>query len=189
MTNTANMNYDAFSHGQIKSKLWLCETLEPHLPILADVAILGSWYNVLGFMMLTRNQNRYSSITGIDVDSKAITIANKICNYWTMDNVKIRNLELDANSVVFDFCTVVINCSAEHMRSARWYENIPSGSLVCIQSSNVTEINDPWFIQNPSHSISNFASKYPLTTTLFLDTLPIRYQSWGYDRYMVIGIK
>jgi hypothetical protein len=25
------MNYDAFSHGQIKSKLWLAEKIEPYI--------------------------------------------------------------------------------------------------------------------------------------------------------------
>jgi hypothetical protein len=189
MISLDNMNFDSFSHGQIKSKLWLCEQLEPHLPNKVDIAVLGAWYNVLAFMLLSRNQYRYNSITGIDNSQEAIDIANRICDYWIIENNKVKNWSLDANTVAFDFCNVVINCSSEHMKNTHWFDNIPAGTLICIQSSNVTDIKEPWYIKNPSHSIADFATKYPVSLTLFLDALPIRYQGWGYDRYMLIGIK
>ena len=56
------MDFLSFSHGQTQSKLWLCETIEPYLPKDAVVAILGCWYNTLGFMLLTRNQSMYQHI-------------------------------------------------------------------------------------------------------------------------------
>jgi trans-aconitate methyltransferase len=189
MMNACNFNYDSFSHGQIKSKLWLCEKLEQHLPTNSNIAILGAWYNVLAFMLLTRNTKNYTSITGIDNSEDAISIANRICDYWIIENNKVKNWSLDANTVVFNFCNVVINCSSEHMENTYWFANIPAGTLVCIQSSNVTDTKEPWYIKNPSHSIIDFANKYPVSSTLFLDALPIRYQGWGYDRYMLIGIK
>ena len=68
------MNFDAFSHGQIQSKIWLCEELEPHTPIHANIRILGSWYNILAFMLLTRRpEYYYNSIEGIDIDPDAMT--------------------------------------------------------------------------------------------------------------------
>ncbi len=54
----------SFSHGQTQSKLWLCETMEPHLPQNAVVAILGCWYNMLGFMLITRNKQLLSACLG-----------------------------------------------------------------------------------------------------------------------------
>ena len=70
-----NMNYDAFSHGQTLSKIWLCEQLESHIPKNTRAAILGSWYNVLAFMMLTRKSELYQYILGIDIDPLATDIA------------------------------------------------------------------------------------------------------------------
>jgi hypothetical protein len=52
------MNLDSFSHGQIASKLWLCDHIEQYVTDNSRVAIVGSWYNVLAFMMLTRNESR-----------------------------------------------------------------------------------------------------------------------------------
>jgi hypothetical protein len=75
------------------------------------------------------------------------------------------------------------------MGSSAWFDNISPGTMVCIQSSNVTDTTEPWLIKNPSHSIDEFLSKYPLSEIKFSETLPITYEDWGYDRYMIIGIK
>ena len=72
------MDWDSFSHGQIQSKLWLCQELERHLPQNARVAILGSWHNVLAFMLLTRGADRYQTIVGIDLDKKVQKVADKL---------------------------------------------------------------------------------------------------------------
>jgi hypothetical protein len=190
MINSGEFNYDSVSHGQIKSKLWLCESIEPYLPIKSSIAILGSWYNMLGFMLLTRNNKTYDSIVGIDQDESAVQISNKILNYWVIEHdTKFRSINADVNSVTLNNYNVIINCSPEHMENIDWFTNIQAGSLVCIQTSNVTDPNYPWLIKNPSPDINSFVSKYPLKETLFLDTLPIRYKDWGYDRYMLIGIK
>jgi hypothetical protein len=190
MTNTVDINFDSFSHGQIKSKLWLCEKLEPCLPDSPiNIVILGSWYNILGFMLLVRNEKKYKTITGVDVDSSVQPIANKICDYWVLESKQVHNIVEDANLIDYQFIDVVINCSPEHMDNTNWFDNIPCGTLVCIQSSNMTDSSEPWHIKNPSHSIEDFANKYPVSSTLFLDALPIRYQDWGYERYMLIGIK
>lgn len=190
MTNSFNVNLDSFSHGQIKSKLWLCESLEPYLPSVSTIAILGSWYNILSFMLLTRNNKNYESIVGIDQDIESIEISNKINNYWILENKsKFKNIHEDVNVSTLDSYNVVINSSPEHMEKRTWFDNIAAGTLVCIQSSNMLDPDHPWYIKNPSPNIDSFASKYPLSKIMFLDTLPIRYNDWGYDRYMIIGIK
>lgn len=181
-------NLDCFSHGQIASKLWLCETLEPLIKDKASVLILGSWINVLGFMLLTRNPSKYSNILGIDKDNSVIKLADKVNNYWFIKGI-LRNLNYDANTINKQGYDVVINCSSEHMESTEWFDSISNGTLVCVQSSNSTDKNDPWLIENPSTTIESFMEKYPLTNIKFAGTLPIRYNDWGYDRYMIIGIK
>lgn len=180
-------NFDSFSHGQIVSKIWLCEHLEPFLPENATVAILGSWYNVLSFMMLTRKQDAYQYILGIDIDDSVSDIADKINNAWTFES-KVQNITGDARTYDYSNFDIVINCSSEHMGS-EWFSQISTGTIVCIQTSNVIDTEYPWLVSNPSSSLHEFIEKYPLNQILFSGEKEITYPDWGYSRYMLIGIK
>ena len=183
------MNYDSFSHGQILSKIWLCEQLEPHVPKNTKAAILGSWYNVLAFMMLTRRSDLYQFISGIDHDHLATDIADKICNAWTFgDNPKVTNITSDVSEYDYIEFNLVINCSVEHM-SIDWFDLIPVGTTVCIQSSNVSDATYPWYVSNPNINQEILAKKYPLSQTLFSGEKEFNYGDWGYKRFMLIGIK
>jgi hypothetical protein len=184
------MNYDAFSHGQIKSKIWLCEQLEQHIPNNATIAILGGWYNILGFLLLVRDQNKISSILNIDIDISAIDIANKINEGWMIgSNAKISNIVSDSNTYNYQGFDVVINCSPEHMASNDWFNNIPNGTLVCLQSSDIDINDDIWKVTNPNKSLDDFIKKYPLSQCLYKDSIEFVYGEWGYKRFMIIGIK
>lgn len=184
------MDFSSFSHGQVQSKQWLCETLEPYIPKQSKVAILGSWYNVLGLMMLTRQHKQYQEILGIDKDAEAIRTAEKICNAWTFgDTKKIRNIKADANYFSFLKYNIIINCSPEHMEKQLWFDNINSGSLVCLQTSNLDYTDEVWKITNPIYTLEEFKNKYPLSHIIVSDTLDIEYNDWGYKRFMLIGTK
>jgi hypothetical protein len=178
------MNYDSFSHGQIKSKLWLCEKLEPYIAN-KKIVVLGGWYNIIAFMLLSRG-NHIEKITSIDVDTSVAPIANKINDLWVIEGI-VENITGNANNIPVQH-DVIINCSSEHM-DIDWFDQIRPGTIVCIQSSNIIDPNDPWFIKTASPDIESFKQKYNLSKTLFCDTLRIQYDSWGYDRYMIIGIK
>jgi hypothetical protein len=182
------MNLDSFSHGQIKSKMWLCEKLEPLIPDKSHILILGAWLNTLGFMLLTRNPKKYSQIKAIDIDPNSVELANKVCDYWYIEGPQ-RSEVADANNYEMRGYNVIINCSSEHMNGNRWFENIPKNTLVCIQSSNVTNLDEAWDIKTPSPTFESFMEKYPLSVGIFSGVLPIQYDHWGYDRYMTIGIK
>lgn len=183
------MNLDAFSHGQIKSKMWLCENLEPFVKPNANAAILGCWYNTLAFMLLIRNQVSFNKIFGVDMDNQAVKLADHVCNLWVLDGKIVENIVADVNQYQYKNINLVINCSSEHIIGKEWFDNIPSGTLVCIQSSNVTNTNWPWCIKTPSNCLDDFLQKYPLQQTNFKGILPITYPTWGYERYMVIGVK
>ncbi len=184
-----SLNFDSFSHGQIISKIWLCEHLEPYILKNARIAILGSWYNVLSFMMITRQPNRYQYILGIDVNPEAITVADKICNTWTNGiNAVVENIIGDAGEFLYGEFDVVINCSPEHM-SSDWYKNVKEGTLVCVQSSDITDSTYPWLVSNPNHDMDTMIEKYPLSQRYFMGTKDIEYADWGYKRFMTIGLK
>lgn len=177
------MNFDSFSHGQMKSKLWLAEKLE-QCNLGDNIVVLGSWYNLTALVLKMHNYS--GKIIGIDIDPEVKTIADKLCDMWVIEG-SVENITGDSTSIDVPYETV-INCSSEHM-TTDWFDNIREGTLVCIQSSNVTDPEYPWLIKTASPDIESFKQKYNLSTTLFCDTLRIQYNDWGYDRYMLIGIK
>ena len=73
--------------------------------------------------------------------------------------------------------------------SDKWFDKVKQGTLVCIQSSDVTDEYYPWLVTNPNPDIETFKNKYPLSHTMFLDNRNIQYGNWGYNRFMLIGIK
>lgn len=176
------MNLSSFSHGQVKSKIWLAENLEKYLG--NNIAVLGSWYNLTAFILKTRGYK--GTILGIDIDPSVKEIANIVCSCWYIEG-EVDNITDDVTKIPLTHETI-INCSSEHM-PIDWFNNVAAGRLVCIQSSNMVDDKDPWYVVNPSPTIESFAEKYPLSKTLFLDTLRIQYADWGYDRYMLIGYK
>jgi len=184
------MELESFSHGQIQSKQWLCEQLEPYLPNAATICVPGSWHNVLAFMLLTRNPNKYRSIVGIDVDPSVKTLADNICQAWMISPTAIvNNVTQNANSFNYDGYNAVINCSVEHFESDEWFRKINPGTIVCIQSSNVDDSGDIWKISRPNKTYGEFVEKYPLTSYYFSGTKEITYDTGGYSRFMIIGIK
>jgi hypothetical protein len=184
---TSLINFDAFSHGQIDSKLWLCDLLEPQLKSNCKIAIAGSWYNLLSLLMLSRRSHGYQLIRGIDIDSEAVKVADKICNAWTMrENRIVDNCVADAGTFDYTDFDCVINCSVEHMASD-WFSQVAPDTLVCIQSSDVIDPEYPWLITNPNPDMETLVKKYPLSQTLYQGEKEINYGSWGYKRFMIIG--
>jgi hypothetical protein len=185
------MNFDSFSHGQIMAKLWLCEQLEMHMPKKADVVILGGWHNVLGFMLQCRRPDAYNSITSVDIDESAKSVADKIMDAWCYDPLKatVHNITNDAANLDFDNNNVYINTSTEHFETTEWFDKIPDGALVALQSSSVTDKNDPWYIRQPTANFEDFINLYPLAVNLYAGQKRTQYNEWGYDRYMIIGYK
>lgn len=186
------MDMTAFSHGQAQSKLWLCEQLEPLVPENTQALILGSWYNLLGFMLLSRHPEKYISITGIDKNPEAIDIADKLNNGWMIANdKKIKNICNDVNSLNstdFSPYNLIINTSCEHM-NVDWYDRIVSDQLLCLQTCNLVTSDPNWNIINPSPTMNDFKSKYPMSQILFEGMKVFDYGHLVYTRYMLIGRK
>ena len=185
MTDTVEFDSDSFSHGQIVSKLWLCQQLEPYLCPDQRVAILGCWYNVLGFMLRVRGHQQH--ITGYDCDTGAVSWARRICDTWNFDK-SMQHVAADVKQVDFSEYDLVINTSSEHM-SGSWFDRVNPGSTVCIQSSDVMDTEPPWLIANGSVDLEDFMSKYPMSRLLFSGQKSFDYGQLCYSRFMVIGVK
>lgn len=186
------MNFNSFSHGQVQSKVWLCKELEKFVHANLKIAILGSWYNLVAFMLLTRNADRYQHILGVDIDPDVKETADKITDAWRIGNdYKVENITADANVVDLAGYDLVINCSVEHMDGTVWFDKLEKDTMVCIQSSNMQTINDDvWKCINANSSIDDLLQKYPLSRYLYSGEKEFRYSDDnGYKRFMIIGIK
>ena len=79
-------NYDSLSDGQIGSKLWLCDNLEPIVrknfdePI--EIWIYGAWYGILPFLFLSRNSFPIKKLVLLDLDQNANEVSRHFLNHW-----------------------------------------------------------------------------------------------------------
>lgn len=196
MTNLNKFDtHESFYHGLVKSKLWLCEELETAMyreciskPTLH---ILGCWDNLLAFMLLTRKPEYYNSVYGYDIDPEAIANANKVCDMWKYESPMVTNIVQDVNDTDYSTHTnsIFINCSIDQMDSNNWYNSIPKGSLVCIQTTNMKDSEFPWYIKQTTDSLSELINKFNLSNLLYSGVKNISYETNGYKRYMIIGTK
>jgi hypothetical protein len=188
-------SFESFRHGLVVSKLWLCEELEPIINSLyqkpVSVHVLGSWTNLLSFMMIVRNRKLYKEFHGYDIDESCKSISDKICDAWLYENPKVYNYTCNADNL--DYFSkdplLIINCSVDQMETNIWYDNIPKGSLVCLQTTDVLDENFPWLIKQKSPDIGAFQNRYKLSNTYYTGSKRIEYATWGYNRFMLIGIK
>lgn len=187
------MDFSAFSHGQIQSKLWLAENLEKFIPFPLRTAIVGSWYNVLGFMLLSRNHSLYEYIHGYDIDHNSSIMADKINDAWMInENQKIKNFTKNANCIDFSCYDLIISTSVEDISSI-WYDKILSNTLVCLQAIDLLpEVSDKypnWKIKNYIPDMETFKEKYDMKEIFFEGITTYDYTHLKYNRFMLIGKK
>lgn len=194
------MDFLSFSHGQITSKIWLCEELEKYCKLNDNLYILGGWHNILGFMFSVRKPNFFKRIHNIDIDSEVIEIADKICDTWINQlytNSHIINTCADSNEYELQLNNVtdiVINCSVEHFKTNDWFNKLPTNTLVCVQSSDikdkdVIESVDTWQQNQPNSDLATFLNRFPVSEYLYVGTKTFEYPDYGYNRFMMIGKK
>lgn len=196
---------DAFSRGQIQSKIWLTKELANIKPAYNDIMVLAAWYGQLRSILdikITYNRMRL-----LDVDSVSCAISDNVFNYLELENYKVKScctninelncykngyeLSLqnysDPNSKVITekfLPDLIINTSAEHM-SDDWFNQIrfkelDSDPVVAIQSNNLFDV--PEHI-NCVHSVDHMKKKFPMREVLYEGELQLK----GYKRFMLIG--
>jgi len=183
---------DAFSSGQILSKIWLAEELEfvikklkfqPPLRIL----ILGGWYGLTNFILQIRSNLNIEKIRSIDLDQDSCENADLINNLWVWQEWKFKSLVDDANYFEYskeDF-NLIINTSVEHIDSKKWFDKIPNDTLVVLQSNNMDHED-----HCRNHlSCEDLLLDFPLNKVYFSGEKLFEYPSWSFKRFMIIGKK
>jgi hypothetical protein len=200
-----NIISDAFSRGQIQSKVWLTKELANIKTNYNDIMVMASWYGQVRSIldvMLTYNRMRL-----LDIDPVSCAISDNVFNYLELENYKVKSCCANINEltcykngyelnlhnysdpeskvIVEKFePDLIINTSAEHMDDA-WFNQIrfkefENNPIVAIQSNNLFDI--PEHI-NCVHGIDHMKKKFPMKEILFEGELKLK----GYKRVMLIG--
>jgi hypothetical protein len=179
------VNKDAFSSGQIGSKIWLCEELEKLNWSSHLTYIYGGWYGVTAFLLLNRGKFHVDKIRSLDIDPACEQVADMINENWVWQEWKFKAFTQDCNNFEGQYGDLVINTSTEHFDSMQWFDRLPTGTRVILQGNNMP--HDDHVIH--SNTLDDFVNHYPLSTINFKGEKNFVYPNWSFTRYMVIGIK
>ena len=191
--NTDLINMDAWSDGQMRSKIWLCNLIEKDFsksnrPL--EIWILGSWYGLLAQFLLIREKLPLKRIRLFDIDPEALKISHKMLNTWMIENkIEILHHQLDCTNIPENMWLekpdIIINTSSEHFENDRWLQ-FPEGIHFYAQSTNM---DHPTHI-NRATSLSDFKSRIGQVSKItHAEQIEFRYPNFEFDRYMIAGIK
>lgn len=182
-----NIDKDAFSNGQIDSKLWLCRELENLFDKIDTIWVYGGWYGITAFLLRSRNNIQIQKIHSYDLDTSCQSVADMINENWVIKNWQFKAFTKDCNDLHPNINEVdlIINTSTEHFDSMQWWDNIPKGTYVALQGNNMPHDDHCVYSAN----LSEFCSRYPLTETSYKGTLDFHYPTWEFTRFMTIGMK
>ena len=179
-SNNPMRTLDAFWSGQMKSKEWLIDNLEPFVTKPSRIEIHGGWVGVLASMIFqSKIPARY--IASIDIDPLCQHVA-------TMMN-KIEEQDGRFTAITHDMCTVpvngdvIINTSCEHITQEQydtWLQRMPKNSLLVLQSNNYNIAEHVRL----ADSVDDFAKQCKIKV-LWQGELQLPL----YKRFMIIGNK
>ena len=173
----------SFTHDLVASKVWLLTELARIAPQVGTVYVLGSWYGNLGVLLALDPVIRYKRLINVETDRKFLQASKRIHNHLGIGNTEY--MLADANKLDYRQLGpdgVVINTSLTDMEGQDWFDRIPSGTLVAMQSRD----HDPG---NEAHSTQDILDRFPLSEIIYDGELELADPETEYTRYMVIGIK
>lgn len=199
-SNDIEIDDDCFSRGQLQSKLWLINKLDQLNLDLGTVFLCAGWYGTLATMMFEKELN-IEKIRSFDIDPSCVDIAERFNKPWVMEGWKFKATTKDILSIDYvkdvytvaksdgttehlsDEPTTIINTSCEHIENfSTWYNKIPKGKLVILQTNDYFEIADH---VNCSTDLAAFEAQTPMTECLYSGVLELD----KYNRYMRIGYR
>jgi hypothetical protein len=173
----------SFTRDLIASKVWLLDQLARIAPRVGTVYVLGSWYGNLGVLLALDPVIQYKRLINVETNRQFLQASRRIQDYVGMNNTEY--MLADANTLDYRQLGsdgVVINTSLTDMPGQAWFDRIPAGTLVAMQSRD----HDPG---NEAHSTQDIMDRYPLSEIIYDGELELADPETAYTRYMVIGIK
>jgi hypothetical protein len=203
---------DSFSRGQLRSKIWISDTVNDLDIDLGDmVYVCAGWYGVLSAILFERN--KVENILSFDSDPETDNPADTLNKEQTIDGLRFKAVIKDIHSLKYrdeSFevnhyrytemnayetsqqtlpakmkASCVINTSCEHIEDFDdWWNDIPKGMLVIMQNNDFDD-EDHEHADDTVYSLEEFSKRLNVSETLYEGTLALE----EYNRYMVIGYK
>ena len=203
---------DAFSRGQLQSKLWLLDKVSDYNLKLGDtIYVCAGWYGVLSALLFER-YNVEGNIYSFDSDPTTSNPADTLNKEWIIDNMKFKSFVKDIKELKYDDeilpiqhfkytdatefeimdtthevkkPTCVINTSCEHITDfKKWWDSIPKDTMVILQNNDFID-NDDETVVNTITDMQSWLDELKLSKEIFSGVLSLE----QYKRYMVIGTK
>jgi hypothetical protein len=165
----------SFESGLILNKLWLIHELKKIKDQFSTIYILGSWYGNMS-ILLAKNNIQYDHIVNVDQDPRAIRGSQRIARILDIDD-RIEPMIKDANRLDYqqlDPDGLVINTSCHDMENRGWFDHIPAGVLVALQSRD---------------DVDHDLDQYDLSRTLYQGTRKAQDPETRYRSVLHIGVK
>ena len=175
---------ESFWKGQIKSKLWLIDSISAHVSTNSNnVVIHGGWNGVLASLLFQSNI-KIDKIVSIDIDPSCKEVSNTMNKIEEMSG-RFKSVTCSMEKYQYEFFPdIVINTSCEHITQEvymQWLQNIPYNSLIVLQSNDYFELKEHI---RCAHDIEDFEDQSNIRVFSKLTlTLP------KYNRFMLIGFR
>jgi len=191
---------DAFSRGQVLSKIWLAEELLKIKNNFEMIHVHAGWFGQLRLYLDAVNIS-YNKMRIFDIDPAALEVSDKIFNNDKIKDFEVKSASLDITNPTWLFRTgceynitatskektipdLVVNTSAEHFNED-WYTKFSirtqsSDPLFVIQTNNLFDVEEHI---NCVHSINEMLIKFPMTRIEYAGEKEL----FGYKRFMLIG--
>lgn len=173
----------SFTPDLIKSKVWLLTELARIAPSVGTIYVLGSWYGNLGVLLALDPTIKYKKLINVETNKQFLQASERIHDHLGIGNAKY--MLADANELDYrqlGDAGVVVNTSLTDMQGQDWFDRIPAGTLVVMQSRD----HDPG---NEAHNTQDIIERFPLNEIIYDGELQLEDPETKYTRYMVIGIK
>lgn len=178
-----------FTHGQWESKIWLVERLEQvihrHDLDFSDTHVLGSWLGLLGMIMYSRGFP-FKHLHNYDLSERSLDRSKLFLDPLRVTG-RLTQTQQDVNLLTYSNDNILVcNTSVDNIEGSEWFDRIPSGALVALQTRSGNNVNDE---VNVCNSLREFEEQFPLEHTLYAGSKFFSYPEFSYHRYMLIGIK
>jgi hypothetical protein len=165
----------SFTRDLILNKLWLLSELKKIKDQFSTIYILGSWYGNMS-LLLARSDIKFEHIVNVDSNARVVKTGQQIAKQMGIAD-HIEPMVADANTLDYrqlDPDGLVINTSCHDMENSGWFDHIPEGTMVALQSR--TDVDDD-------------LSDYRISNILYQGSRELEDPETKYTSILEIGIK
>jgi len=193
---TLSLHEDAFSDGQVRSKIWLADMVSQwaakHFENFEKPYVItwyGSWVGVGPFLLLSKTNIPFSKLVLVEIDEVSLQTSKSILNHWDWRKDRVFYIKEDINRYVPGVSSapsLFINTICEHLPSDQWLKNIPPGSLVILQATDMPHDEHT----NRPKNLADFTERFSDSGLKILESAQLNFDYLNgktFSRFMILG--